>query len=140
MAGYRAVCIVGIMAINGTFPKPLRHHAVWVMHVRVSLHILVYQLVRPCQLVGGPWALLSAPRQFARGVRTPSTMCDSYSIHGRKKGMVSTGWIHIPILLPSCAHLFILFLRFRSSKFSPPIATMASHFPRSRLCTKANLL
>jgi hypothetical protein len=54
--------------------------------------------------------------------------------------MESTRWIHTPILLPSCAHLFILFLPFWASKFLPPIATMASHLPHSHLRTKANLV
>jgi hypothetical protein len=106
--------------------------------VRVSLHIPVYQLVRPCWMVGGSWALLLAPRRLAWGVRTPSTMCNSCSGQEMIKGMESTGRIHTPILLLSCAHLFIFFLRFQASKFSPPITTMTSHLPRSCLHTKAD--
>jgi hypothetical protein len=108
------------------------------MRVRVSLHIPVYQLVRPCWMVGGSWALLLAPRRLAWGVRTPSTMCNSCSGQEMIKGMESTGRIHTPILLLSCAHLFIFFLRFQASKFSPPITTMTSHLPRSCLHTKAD--
>jgi hypothetical protein len=54
--------------------------------------------------------------------------------------MESTGWIHAPIVLPSCAHLFIFFLQFWGSKFSPPIVAMASHLPHSCLHTKADLV
>jgi hypothetical protein len=132
------VCIVGVMAIIATFSEPTRCRTVQVMRVRVSLHIPVYQLVRPCWLVGGSWALLSAPRRLAWGVRTPSTMCNSCSGQEMIKGMESTGRIHTPILLLSCAHLFIFFLRFQASKFSPPITTMTSHLPRSCLRTKAD--
>jgi hypothetical protein len=131
MVGYRVVCIVGVVAIIATFPKPTRQRVVRVMRVRVLLHIPVYQLVHPCWLVGGPWALLSAPRRLAWGMQTPSTARDGYSGQERIKGMESTGRIHTPIHLPSCAHLVIFFLRFWASKFSLAIATMTSHLPRS---------
>jgi hypothetical protein len=78
MVGYCIVCIVGVMTIIATFLEPTRCHTLWVMCVRVLFHIPVYQLVRPCWLVGGPWALLSTPGRLMQVVWTPSTARDGF--------------------------------------------------------------
>jgi hypothetical protein len=124
------MCIVGVVAIIALFLEPTRCCTVQVMRVRVSLHIPIYQLVRPCWLVGGPLALLSMPGRLEQGVRTTSIGRDGYSGQERIKGMESTGWIHAPILLPSCTHLFIFSLQILGFQilttdhyngFSPPM-------------------
>jgi hypothetical protein len=133
------VCIVRVVAIIAMFPELTRCHAVQVMHESFASYP---SLPIGLPMLAGRWALGPSVSAWAAhvGVRTPSTARDSYSGQERIKGMKSTRWIQTPILLPSCTRLFIFFLRFWASKFSPPIATMASHLPRSRLCTKADLV
>jgi hypothetical protein len=116
LVGYHAVCIVGVMAIIATFPELMRRYAVRVMLARVSLHIPLYQLVRPCWLVGEPWALLSASGQLTWGGGDTKHRARWLLGPREDKGdgiYRMDPHTHSPAFLHPCLHLLSLILSFQ---------------------------